>query len=130
MTNTTSQSLRQSSLGKWSKQHFKVCFCFRRIFKLKVAEPPQEIYTLFDTYSQNGSMSIDDLYRFLVEFQGEKGGDATKKHAQDIFDNSLRHLNIFHRKGLHIEAFFRYLLGNLNGPLAQVIFDAEEFIVF
>ncbi|KAF1863854.1 hypothetical protein Lal_00030971 [Lupinus albus] len=120
MTTTTSKSLRQGSVSgvQMSKQHFKVCFCFKRMFRLKVAEPPHEICTIFDAYSQNGNMSMDDLYTFLVQFQGERGGEATKKQVQVIFD-SLKHLTIFQRKGLHIEAFFRYLLGNLNGPLAQ-----------
>lgn len=91
------------------------------MFRLKVAEPPEEIRTIFDEYSsQKGTMSIDDLYKFLVEFQGEKIGDATRKHAQAIFD-SLKHLNIFQRRGLHFDAFFRYLFGDLNGPLADQV---------
>ncbi|GAU28698.1 hypothetical protein TSUD_216050 [Trifolium subterraneum] len=56
------------------------------MFKLKVAEPPEEINNIF--------------YR----------------HAQAVF-HSLRHLNIFQRRGLHFDAFFRYLFGDLNGPL-------------
>ncbi|CAK7331198.1 unnamed protein product [Dovyalis caffra] len=98
-----------------SKQSFRVCFCFRRIFKLRVLEPPEDVKTLFDQYSQNGTMSLDNLHGFLVEFQGEH--KATKDDAQAIF-NSLRHLNIFSRRGLQLEAFFRYLLGELNGPLS------------
>lgn len=111
---TTSRHL---SHNKMPKQHFKVCFCFRRMFRLKVAD---EIDILFKEYSQHGIMSMDDLCDFLVQFQGEEEGVAIKKHAQTIFD-SLRHLNIFHRRGLHVEAFFRYLLSDLNVPLAEVI---------
>ncbi|KAK7275996.1 hypothetical protein RIF29_17125 [Crotalaria pallida] len=118
MGTSTSKTLRQPSKGRMPHHHFKVCFCFKRIFRHKVDELPQEISSIFDAYSHNGTMSMDDLYTFLVQFQGEKGGDATKNHAQEIFD-SLKHHNIFHRKGLHIQAFFRYLLGDLNGPLAQ-----------
>lgn len=106
-----------------SKQHYKVCFCFRRMFKLReVAEPPEEIKMLFEEYSENGTMSIDKLQEFLIGVQGDH--NATKDHAQAIF-NSLKHLNIFQRKGLHLEAFFRYLLGDLNSPLHPrgVIFD-------
>ncbi|KAA8549413.1 hypothetical protein F0562_001114 [Nyssa sinensis] len=98
-----------------SKQDFKVCCCFRRIFRLRVAEPPDDIRRLFEQYSENGTMSIDQLHRFLIDFQEEK--NATKEHAQAIF-HSLRHLNIFQRRGLHLEAFFRYLLGDLNFPLS------------
>ncbi|TKY56471.1 Phosphoinositide phospholipase C 2 [Spatholobus suberectus] len=118
MTTTT----RHSSRNKIPKQHFKVCFCFKRMFRLKAAEPPEEIEGVFNAYSKNGIMSMDDLYDFLVEFQGEDEGDATNKHAQAIFD-SLKHLNIFQRKGLHVDAFFRYLLSDLNGPLAEVHHD-------
>lgn len=78
-------------------------------------EPPEEVKILFDQYSQNGTMSLDNLRGFLVEFQGEY--NATRDDAQAIF-NSLKHLNIFSRRGLHLEAFFRYLLGDLNGPLS------------
>lgn len=103
------------SLQQMSRQSFKVCFCFRRIFKLRVLEPPEDVKILFDQYSQNGTMSLDNLRGFLVEFQGEY--NATRDDAQAIF-NSLKHLNIFSRRGLHLEAFFRYLLGDLNGPLS------------
>ncbi|XP_034220238.1 phosphoinositide phospholipase C 2-like isoform X3 [Prunus dulcis] len=96
-----------------NKQSFKVCFCFKRIFRLKVAEPPEDIKNLFNQYAENGTITIDNLQNFLIEFQGEP--NATKEDAQAIF-NSLRHLNIFQRKGLHLDAFFRYLLGDLNPP--------------
>lgn len=104
---------------KMSKQHFKVCFCFGRMFRLKVVEPPDEINSLFEKYSYSGVMSMDDMCDFLVEFQGEKEDITTQ--AQTIFD-SLKHLNIFQRRGLHADAFFRYLLSDLNGPLAEVIY--------
>ncbi|XP_057955148.1 phosphoinositide phospholipase C 2-like isoform X2 [Malania oleifera] len=98
-----------------SKQSFKVCFCFRRIFRLKAAEPPEEIKLLFVRYSENGYMSIDQLHRFLVEVQGEK--NATEEDAHFIF-NSVKHLNIFPRRELRLDAFFRYLLGDLNLALS------------
>ncbi|KAM7496444.1 hypothetical protein LguiA_020858 [Lonicera macranthoides] len=97
-----------------SKQSFKVCFCFRRIFKLRRAEPPYDIRQAFQLYSENGTMSIDKLHRFLIEFQGE--ANATQEDAQAIFQ-SLKHLNIFQRKGLHFEGFLRYLFGDHNLPL-------------
>ncbi|KAK7321350.1 hypothetical protein VNO77_31911 [Canavalia gladiata] len=115
---TTTRNLSR----KMSRQHFKVCFCFKRMFRLHVAEPPEEIGVIFYEYSENGTMSMDDLCEFLVQYQGEKGGDATNKHAQSIFD-SLKHLNIFQRRGLHVDAFFRYLLSDFNGPLAEVHHD-------
>ncbi|KAF2291649.1 hypothetical protein GH714_027822 [Hevea brasiliensis] len=98
-----------------SKQYFRVCFCFRRIFKLRVLEPPEEVKFLFNQYSQNGTMTLDDLHRFLIEIQGEE--QATRNDAQAFF-NSLKHLNIIQRKGLHLEAFFRYLMSDLNAALS------------
>ncbi|CAN1221694.1 Phosphoinositide phospholipase C 1 [Linum grandiflorum] len=94
-----------------SKQYFKVCFCFRRIFRLTEAEPPEDIKFLFDRYSRDGTMTVEDLTRFLVEIQGEY--TASHDDALAIF-NSLKHLHIFQRRGLHFDAFYRYLLGDLN----------------
>ncbi|CAL5189653.1 unnamed protein product [Lathyrus oleraceus] len=116
----TKFGIRQTSRNKSMKQHFKVCFCFNRMFKLKVVEPPQEINNIFYKYTQNGTMNMDELCNFLVHFQGEENNDATKKHAQDVF-HSLKHLNIFQRRGLHFDAFFRYLFGDLNGPLVDQV---------
>ncbi|KAK7321351.1 hypothetical protein VNO77_31912 [Canavalia gladiata] len=42
---------------------------------------------------------------FSVEFQGEEYGHATNKHAEAIIDR-------FQRRGLHVEAFFLYLLSD------------------
>ncbi|XWS28687.1 hypothetical protein CRYUN_Cryun25bG0092700 [Craigia yunnanensis] len=103
-----------------SKQHFKVCLCWKRIFKTRVVEPPLDVRNAFNRFSTSGMMTVDELLRFLIEYQGEK--NATKEDAQAIFD-SLKHLNIFQRRGLHLEAFFRYLLGdhNLAHPPSQKV---------
>jgi len=119
LSKTTMASTTRHPSHRTSKQHFKVCFCFRRMFRLKVVVPPDEINTVFEEYSHDGIMTMDDMCDFLVEFQGENEGVTT--HAQTIFD-SLKHLNIFQRRGFHIDAFFRYLLSDLNGPLAEVIY--------
>ncbi|KAM7272119.1 hypothetical protein ACFE04_031333 [Oxalis oulophora] len=103
------------------KQTFKVCFCFRRRFKLTLSEAPDEIKSLFDHYSDNNTkiMTVDHLHRFLIEVQKQE--KATKEEAQAIIDNTLhefKHLNhLFHRKGFNIEAFFKYLFGDRNPPL-------------
>ncbi|CAI9762232.1 unnamed protein product [Fraxinus pennsylvanica] len=100
-----------------SKQTYKVCFCFRRRFRMAAAEAPADIKALFELYSDNGVMGVDQLQRFLVEVQKEE--NATVADAQDIM-NSLhesRHLNIFHRQGLNMEGFFKYLFGEVNPPL-------------
>ncbi|CAL5376416.1 unnamed protein product [Camellia sinensis] len=63
-------------------------------------------------------MTVDHLHRFLIEVEGED--KATKEDAESIMEslNELKHLNIFHRKGLHLEAFFHYLFSNSNPPLS------------
>ncbi|CAN1809058.1 Phosphoinositide phospholipase C 2 [Linum perenne] len=95
-----------------SKQYFKVCFCFRRIFRLTEADPPSDIIFLFDRYSRDDrTMSVEDLTRFLIEIQGQT--TATQDDALAIF-NSFRHLHIFPRRGLDFAAFYRYILGDLN----------------
>ncbi|XP_038894759.1 phosphoinositide phospholipase C 2-like [Benincasa hispida] len=91
------------------KHSFRVCFCFRRRFRTNVAEAPEDVKMMFNQYSENGIMNIDQLRMFLEEIQGEESDIK----AQAIFNN-LKHLNIFQRRGLHLEDFFRYLLGDLN----------------
>ncbi|XP_052177231.1 phosphoinositide phospholipase C 2-like isoform X2 [Diospyros lotus] len=107
-----------------SRQYYGVS-CFTRKFMLRPAETPEDIKRVFDNYSDNGTMSTGRLLQFLIEFQGEES--ATEKEAQVIFD-SFKHLHIFHRKVLHLEAFFRYLLSDHNPPLspsAQVHHDMQ-----
>ncbi|KAA8546993.1 hypothetical protein F0562_003422 [Nyssa sinensis] len=101
-----------------SKQTYTVCFCYQRRFKLAAAEAPNEIKTLFEQHSKNGVMTVDHLHRFLIKVHKED--KATKEDAQAILDklNELKHLNIFHRKGLNLEAFFKYLFGDINPPLS------------
>jgi phosphatidylinositol phospholipase C delta len=79
---------------------------------------PVEIRALFDLYSENGIMSVEDLHKFLMQVQREE--EATIDDAQGILNtlNELKHLNIFHRKGLTLEAFFKYLFGDINPPLS------------
>ncbi|XP_010264635.1 PREDICTED: phosphoinositide phospholipase C 2 isoform X2 [Nelumbo nucifera] len=104
-----------------SKQTYRVCFCFRRRFKQTVAEAPEEIKALFNRYSENGIMNADHLRSFLIEIQEEK--TAKTEDAQAIIDSlrELKHLNIFHKKGIHLEAFFRYLFGDTNPPLSPSV---------
>lgn len=84
---------------------------------MKAGEVPEEIKDVFQRYSTNGTMSVEELHKFMVGYQGESG--ATKEEAQIIYD-SVKHLSLFLRRGLHLDAFFRYLLGDINGPLRMV----------
>ncbi|KAL1336822.1 phosphoinositide phospholipase C 2 isoform X1 [Arachis duranensis] len=99
-----------------SKQTYRVCFCCRRRFKLAVSEAPPEIRNLFDRYSENGLMTASHLRSFMVEVQREE--TATEEEAQGIIDG-LKHLSIFHRRGLNLESFFKFLFSDNNPPLAQ-----------
>ncbi|ESW13760.1 hypothetical protein PHAVU_008G224000 [Phaseolus vulgaris] len=96
-----------------SKQTYSVCFCWRRRFKLALAEAPSEIKTLFEDYAENEIMTPSHLKRFLVEVQKQE--KATEEEAQVIID-SFRH---FHRRsvGLNLESFFKYLFSDDNPPL-------------
>ncbi|XP_073297641.1 phosphoinositide phospholipase C 2-like [Primulina huaijiensis] len=98
-----------------SKQYYRICFCFRRRFRLAAAEAPADIKEIFDEYSENGVMSVDHLRRFLVEVQREE--NATTEDAKDVI-NETRHFNVFHRRGMNLEAFFKYLFGNANPPIS------------
>ncbi|GAB2216412.1 hypothetical protein Droror1_Dr00024185 [Drosera rotundifolia] len=99
-----------------SKQTYRVCFCCRRRFKLAASEAPEEIKTLFNTYadSNTGVMTAQNLHRFLVEQQMEE--TATAGDAMAIIDGfkELKHPNVFIKGGLNVEAFFKYLFGDMN----------------
>lgn len=72
---------------------------------------------MFNEYSENGVMGLEQLRRFLVEVQREE--NATPEDAQAIMDGlkELKHVNIFHRRGLNLDGFFKYLIGDVNPPL-------------
>ena len=98
---------------KRMKHSFKVCFFFRRRFRANVSEAPEDVKMMFDEYSENGTMNIEQLQKFLKDVQGEG-----RKKAQAIFNN-FKHLNFFQRRGLHLEEFFSYLLDqDLNHALS------------
>ena len=98
-----------------SKQTYRVCFCCRRRFKLALSEAPPEIRALFDRYSDNGLMTASNLRSFMAEVQRQE--KTTEEEAQAIIDG-LKHLSIFHRRGLNLESFFKYLFSDNNPPLS------------
>ncbi|XP_052185705.1 phosphoinositide phospholipase C 2-like [Diospyros lotus] len=99
-----------------SRQTYRVCCCFPRRFNVTAAEAPAEVRALFDRYSENGLMDAEHLRRFLIEVQKED--KATIEDAQAIIDglHDIRHLNLRHRKALHLESFFKFLFGDNNPP--------------
>ncbi|KAI3666861.1 hypothetical protein L6452_41900 [Arctium lappa] len=107
-----------SFLHTMSKQSYKFCCCFRRRFKLGEVEPPPDIKELFSRYSENGVMTAEHLQRFMAEVQGDD--EVTMEEAQAAVDSTIKemkHLPIFHRRVLNLDAFFRYLFGDWNPPL-------------
>ncbi|KAK2640990.1 hypothetical protein Ddye_022753 [Dipteronia dyeriana] len=87
-----------------------------------MAKPPQDIKQLFQEYSENDTMTIDDLLRFMIEFQKDE-----KVNIQDV-QAIVKHLNTFNsRKGLlSLDDFFRYLLCDLNPPLPVKVHQDME----
>ncbi|WOH10966.1 hypothetical protein DCAR_0830443 [Daucus carota subsp. sativus] len=103
-----------------SKESYGICCCFLRSYKFGAAKAPQEIKELFTLYSHNGIMSVDHLYSFLKEVQGQ--GEITFQDVETILVEEIRkhrHLHPRHRKNLNLEAFFNYLYSDVNSPLAS-----------
>ncbi|PWA69500.1 C2 calcium-dependent membrane targeting [Artemisia annua] len=96
-----------------SKQSYSVCFCFRR-FHVPQAELPKGIKLLFNQYSANNVMTAEHLQRFLVEVQ--KNDKATIEEAEAIITHNSPF--IFHKKGLNVDAFFKYLISASNHVLS------------
>ncbi|XP_038980217.1 phosphoinositide phospholipase C 2-like isoform X2 [Phoenix dactylifera] len=98
---------------------YRVCFCFQRRFRPATNEPPEAVKEVFRRYSEGGVMGAEQLQRFLVEVQGE--AKVTREAAQDVIDGmrKLKHLNVFQKKGISLEAFFRYLTSDDNAALSR-----------
>lgn len=76
--------------------------------------PPDEIREVFNRYAKNGVMGVEEVQCFLVGEQGQVG--ATKDDGQAVLDSlgELKHLGVVLRKGLNLDAFFRYLFSDHN----------------
>ncbi|PIN17175.1 Phosphoinositide-specific phospholipase C [Handroanthus impetiginosus] len=102
-----------------SKQTYRVCLCFRRRFRLKEAEVPEDVQAVFEKYSENGVMNLDHFYEFLKKEQGED--KLTRAEAESLMESFLKehykHLKFFQRRSLYIKEFFEYLLSGINAPL-------------
>ncbi|KAJ6810556.1 phosphoinositide phospholipase C 2-like [Iris pallida] len=86
-------------------------------FRPVSSDAPEAIKEVFSKYNENGVMGPEQLQRFLAEVQGEAG--VTREAAQAIIDSQreFKHLNVFQKKGLNLNGFFRYLFGDDNPPL-------------
>lgn len=105
-----------------SKQTYSVCCFFRRKFKFTEAEAPADIKALFQSYSENGVMTVEHLQKFLNEVQlgGQDEKVVTREEAESLMESIIRefkHLHVFRHKVLNIETFFRYLFSDSNSAL-------------
>lgn len=98
-----------------SYQSYRVCCFFERRFKFREAEAPADIKSLFDNYSENGVMEVENLQRFLKEVQGEENvSQEEAKSTMESIIKDLKHLHFFHRQHLTLESFFRFLFSDAN----------------
>ncbi|KAK9087198.1 hypothetical protein Syun_029592 [Stephania yunnanensis] len=77
-------------------------------------------------------MTVDNLYKFLIEIQGEEDTNAIKDDTQSVIDNLnsffIKNINPFHhhrQKRLDFEAFFRYLFSDLNPPISPKVMKSN-----
>ncbi|KAI3682128.1 hypothetical protein L2E82_50160 [Cichorium intybus] len=107
--------------------NYRVCWCFTRKFKISEAEPPSDVKDAFKKYSDDGiHMTPDQLRRFLEEYQGDDGHDASISEAERIVEQILHkrhHLSKFiNRKALSLEDFHHFLFSaDLNPPIRSQV---------
>lgn len=91
-----------------SKIKYLAC-CFSRKYE-SVLSPPKDIETLFNQYSENGSMKANHFQRFLSEVQCEP---KSEEEVHSIMDSYLREKGTILEKlslpGFTLDSFFGYL---------------------
>ncbi|XP_059302386.1 phosphoinositide phospholipase C 6-like [Lycium ferocissimum] len=109
-----------------SYNYYKVLGCFNRKFKISETGPPRDVNDAFSLYTQKGThMTADQLARFLVEYQGEKGCNINDAEGiiQEVV-NRRHHLTKYTRNAhsLELDDFFYYLFqDDLNGPIKSQV---------
>lgn len=109
-----------------------MCVCFTRKFKVTEAGPPPDVKEAFFKYTDGGThMTAEQLWRFLVEVQGD--GDVSIADAEKIVEQVLQkmhHIAKFTRHTLTLDDFHRYLFSaDLNPPIRDQVI-AFFFSVF
>jgi Phosphoinositide-specific phospholipase C, efhand-like len=93
---------------------YSILCCFRRQYRPASNEPSEDLKTIFKKYSgDNGVMGLEELQRFMSEVQGEANAVEA---AKAVLDKS-RDFRLLKKKGLSLDAFFRYLSSNENSAL-------------
>ncbi|GAU43804.1 hypothetical protein TSUD_247930 [Trifolium subterraneum] len=105
---------------------YKSFLFFIKKYKLTELVPPEDLKEVFSKFAGGGShMSVEQLYRFLIEHQGEE--NFTLSDSEKIVDKVLQ-LRRTHQETVHVDQYreteitlddiFRFfLLDEFNGPL-------------
>ena len=116
---------------KMGTYNYKMFKCFNRKFTITEPGPPQDVKEAFAAFAGGGAdrMSVYQLWRFMVEHQGEV--DWTLPDVQRIVDDSLQLLrrnrncdsaDQSKEKGLSVDDFFHFLfLDDYNGALKNQV---------
>ncbi|KAK4606083.1 hypothetical protein RGQ29_000383 [Quercus rubra] len=107
---------------------YRICMCFKRKYKVKETGPPQEVKEAFKKYTEGGNqMTVEQLTRFLVEFQGESG--ASISDAGQIVEQLLQKRYAVGTKytkkyTLTLDDLHRYLFSpDLNPPIGDQVYQ-------
>ncbi|KAL3750529.1 hypothetical protein ACJRO7_011518 [Eucalyptus globulus] len=103
---------------------YRLCLCYTRKFKVKEAEPPEDVRQAFKKYADGGAtMSAEQFRRFLVESQGE--AVASVADAQRVVDQVIHkrhHIAKFSRHALTLDDFHHFLFSaDLNPPVGSEV---------
>ncbi|XP_051143842.1 phosphoinositide phospholipase C 6-like isoform X2 [Andrographis paniculata] len=109
-----------------SYNYYKMFGCFNRKFKVSEPEPPPDVKEAFSRYAEGGiHMTVDQLLKFLVEYQQEKWRTVDDAEAimHQVFKQ--RHHSPDRQLGFNLDDFFHFLFqDDLNGPInSQVHHD-------
>ncbi|MFS7902782.1 putative phosphoinositide phospholipase C [Helianthus anomalus] len=110
---------------------YRVCCCFTRRFKVTEADPPLDVKTAFNDYTDGAiHMTADQLLKFIHENQNGNvsvngnGVAVTKTDAERIVEQVLhkRHpiTSLINRKTFTLEDFHHYLFSfEFNPPIGS-----------
>lgn len=104
---------------------YQLCARFTGKDKVTEAGTPADVKELFNKYAEGCShMTVEQLWRFLVEDQGESGLSITD--AEQIVEQVLQrwhHIARFTRRSLTLGDFHHYLFSTeLNPPIGNQVF--------
>ncbi|KAM0051214.1 putative phosphoinositide phospholipase C [Helianthus debilis subsp. tardiflorus] len=112
---------------------YRVCCCFTRRFKVTEADPPLDVITAFNEYTDGAiHMTADQLLKFIHQNQNGNvsvngnGVAVTKQDAERIVEQVLhkRHpiTSLINRKTLTLEDFHHYLFSfEFNPPIGSQV---------